>query len=57
MKEIISLFVVYVLVLGGFFTSVIHDAMHSLIVWVIVDILVSPVGIVRGWLIWLGLAG
>ena len=57
MKTALSLIVGYALVIGGFFTSVVQDAMHSRLVWVIVDILVSPVGVVRGWLIWLGIAG
>lgn len=51
-----SLFVVflYLYTVACFFTAVVVDAMHSRLVWVIVDILLSPVAVVRGFLIMIG---
>lgn len=43
-------------VLAGWLTAIINDA-GAAWGWLAVDILLSPIGVVRGWLMWLGLAG
>ena len=44
----------YVAGFVGWLTSVISDASHSRIGWVIADILVFPMGVVRGVGMWFG---
>ena len=44
----------YICVIVCFFTAVVVDAMHSRAIWVIVDILISPIAVVRGFLIIIG---
>lgn len=44
----------YVFMIVCFFTAIVVDAMHSRAVWVIVDILISPIAVVRGFLIIIG---
>lgn len=40
--------------IGAFFTALITDIIAGEVVWVILDVLVAPVGVVRGWLMWFG---
>lgn len=47
----------YIAVIAGWLTAVCMDASHSVWGWLAVDLLASPVGVVRGWLMWVGLAG
>ena len=47
----------YVAIIAGWLTAVCVDASHSVWGWLAVDLLASPVGVVRGWLMWVGLAG
>lgn len=46
--------VFYFSVLAAWITSVVYDASQSLYGWLAVDLVVSPIGVVRGYLIWLG---
>ncbi|WP_426575415.1 hypothetical protein ACP179_00655 (plasmid) [Xenorhabdus stockiae] len=39
----------------GWLTAVISDASHSQIGWIYADVLVYPLGIVRGFGMWFGL--
>ncbi|CUH74582.1 hypothetical protein AXI70_gp07 [Cronobacter phage Dev-CD-23823] len=45
---------IWLLGLAMWFTAIVQDAIHSKLVWVLVDILVSPIGVVRGLLMWFG---
>ncbi len=39
---------------GAFFTALVTDIIAKDLVWVLLDVFVSPVGIIRGWLMWFG---
>ncbi|PHM35902.1 hypothetical protein [Xenorhabdus innexi] len=47
-------FLVMGLALLGWLTSIISDAYHKLIWWVIVDITTFPLGVLRGFGVWFG---
>lgn len=53
MKSVIAL-ILLVVCIATWLTSVIHDAMNAVYGWLVVDIFVSPLGVIRGALIWLG---
>lgn len=49
-------FIAYITFFFAWLAAVVHDAMHSMVAWVIVDVLLSPLGVIRGLLIWIGVA-
>lgn len=55
-KGLIAYLLFVALVISGWLTAVITDAGANW-GWLAVDLIVSPIGVVRGFLIWFGLAG
>ncbi len=41
---------------AGWLTAVIRDVMTSKWLWLIFDVFLAPLGAIRGWLMWFGLA-
>lgn len=39
---------------AAWITSVAVDASNSRIAWVLVDLLAAPIGVIRGFMMWLG---
>ena len=50
MGEVIS----YVIVLILWITAIVHDASHNILGWLIADILIFPLGVIRGIVIMFG---
>ncbi|CCI88386.2 hypothetical protein BN110_016 [Yersinia phage phiR8-01] len=46
--------IIWLICFAAWLTAVIGDAVSSNIAWVLVDIFLSPVGVVRGLLMWVG---
>lgn len=45
----------YVASFGGWLTSIIKDASNDRMGWVVADVIVFPMGVLRGFGMWLGL--
>lgn len=41
--------------IAALITAIWHDIVNDLPLWVLVDCVASPVGCIRGWLIWFGI--
>jgi len=57
MKSVIAIFSLIVLVIANvaaLITAIVHDIATNQLLWVIIDCLFSPAGVIRGWLIWFG---
>jgi hypothetical protein len=54
--EVAGCAIVFIYIAGivALITAIVSDAMHSRIAWVLVDIFVFPIGVVRGFLILFG---
>lgn len=53
----LTVIAMYFAVIGAWLTAVLTDGNALRLGWLAVDILLSPVGVVRGLLMWLGVAG
>jgi hypothetical protein len=40
--------------IGALATAVVTDIVNDRVLWVLVDCIASPVGVIRGWLMWFG---
>ncbi|EMF4356050.1 hypothetical protein ABJA24_004175 [Providencia rettgeri] len=45
----------YIAAFGGWLTSIINDASNDRMGWVVADVIVFPMGVLRGFGMWLGL--
>jgi hypothetical protein len=57
MKELIAICAVIILVIANIaalITAIVHDIATNQLLWVIIDCVFSPAGVIRGWLIWFG---
>lgn len=52
-----TIIALYIAIILSWLTAVIVDGNALRLGWLAVDILFSPVGVVRGLLMWIGLAG
>jgi len=51
---IIFIILAIIVNIAALITAVVHDIVTNQVLWVIIDCVFSPVGVVRGWLIWFG---
>lgn len=55
MKATIFVIALYIAIVLAWLTAIVHDASSAIYGWLVVDIFVCPLGVLRGVGIWLGM--